>query len=217
MSAETSPQPRGKGVLVGASAPGLESLLQQLAKTASEARRHEMLAGCSELHSREGVKLLYSEVLKLSYVDLDQAERLAECSCTLAAPLRDPLAKAFALRSVGHVLFMRSRYEPALAQYSAALALLDAAGEELERGRTLATGLQVLIYLGRYDEAFEWAARAREIYERNHDELRLARLGSNVGNIFYRQDRYEEAIEAYNAAYERLKELGDARDVTAVL
>jgi len=202
---------------VGASAPALESLVQQLAKTASEPRRHEILARCPALQSREGVELLYSEVLKLSYVDLDQAERLAECSRTLAAPLGDPVANAFALRSTGHILFMRSRYEQALAQYSAALELLDAAGEELESGRTLATGLQVLIYLGRYDEAFEWAARAREIYGRNHDELRLARLGSNVGNIFYRQDRYEEAIEAYNVAYERLKELGDARDVTAVL
>ncbi len=202
---------------MGAFAPAVESLLQTIAGTEAESKRRELLALHPELQSREGVKLLYSEVLRLSYIDLDKAERMAGCSRALAEPLQDAVASAFALRCAGHVLFMRSHYEPAFACYSEALTLLDGAGEELETGRTLATGLQVLIYLGRYEEAFEWASRARVIYERNHDELRLARLGSNVGNIYYRQDRYQEAIEAYNAACVSLKELGNARDVTAVL
>jgi CHAT domain-containing protein len=176
-----------------------------------------VLAGHPELRSRDGVQLLYSEVLKLSYIDVDKAERLAECAEWLAADLGDPVAQAFALRCTGHVLFSRSNYDLAFENYSEALTFLDAAGEELEMGRTLATGTQVLIYLGRYEEAFAWAERARQIYERHHDDLRLARLGSNVGNILYRQDRYQEAIEAYTAAYERLKTFGNARDIAAVL
>ena len=51
-----------------------------------------LLASHPELKSREGVKLLYSEVLRLSYVDLDKAERLAECSRMLTEALGDPVA-----------------------------------------------------------------------------------------------------------------------------
>ncbi len=194
-----------------------DSLVEKVANTASERERREILAGSAELNSVEGVKLLYSEVLKLAYVDLEKGERLAESAHWLAGELGDPIARAFALRSTGHLLFARSKHEAAFANYAEALELLEAAGEDLEVGRTLATGLQVLIYLGRYDEAFTWASRAREIYERHHDELRLARLTSNVGNILYRQDRYQEAIENYAQAYKRLRSLGDARDIAAVL
>ena len=70
---------------MGAPAPAIESLVQQLAKTASEPKRHEILARSPALQSREGVERLHAEVLRLSYVDLDQAERLAECSRSQAA------------------------------------------------------------------------------------------------------------------------------------
>ena len=43
--------------------------------------------------------------------------------------------------------------------------------------------------------------RARDIFERLGDRLRLARLDANMGNILYRQDRFEEALELYQRAY----------------
>src|SRR5439155_142461 len=48
------------------------------------------------------------------------------------------------------------------------------------------------------------AARAREIFTRQGDDVRLARLELNVGNIYHRQDRFAEALAAYEQAYERL-------------
>src|SRR5579871_5621056 len=105
----------------------------------------------------------------------------------------------------------------ALQRYEIAIALLERLDRELDIGRTLTSGLQALIYLGRYDQAFEWAERARGIFERHGDQLRLARLKSNMGNILYRQDRHVEALHYYNQAREPLGRLGEPRDLAAVL
>ncbi|HEV2446534.1 MAG TPA: CHAT domain-containing tetratricopeptide repeat protein, partial [Candidatus Sulfopaludibacter sp.] len=56
-----------------------------------------------------------------------------------------------------------------------------------------------------------------EIFLRLGDDLRLARLASNVGNIHFRQDRYREALGMYQEACATLAERGEPRDVAAVL
>ncbi len=197
----------------------LEHLVGRLAKTASGQARHKLLEREISLHNRTTVQRLYAEVLQLAYKDLEGAERLAQAAEWLADRLGDRVSRAAGLRCAGHLHFARARYQQAFDAYAEALSLLEAEGPvcELEAGRTLATGLQVLIYLGRYDQAFEWAGRAREIYTRHHDDLRLARLTSNMGNILYRQDRHQEAIALYQQAHAQLQRLGEPRDVAAVL
>ena len=160
---------------------------------------------------------LHTEVLRLAYVDLQRAERLAQATEWLADVLEDEIARAFSLRSRGHVYFAQGQHPHALECYEAGIVLLERLGEELAVGRTLTSGLQALIYLGRYDQAFQWAERARAIFERHGDELRLARLASNMGNILYRQDRHIEALEYYGQAREPLARLGEPRDLAAVL
>ena len=49
-----------------------------------------------------------------------------------------------------------------------------------------------MILLGEYDQAFQAAERAQEIFDRLDDPWRLARLEINVGNIYHR--RYEETF-----------------------
>ena len=169
------------------------------------------------LRSARSVELLHEEVLRILYADLACAGRLALAARNLADELADPASQATGLRAMGHVSYAGSNYEDALRQYEEALALLTRLGRDHEIGRTLISGLQPLIYLGRYEEAYAWAARAEEIFARLGDELRLARLASNVGNILYRQDRYAEALASYEKAYATLGRLGQHRDVAAVL
>jgi CHAT domain-containing protein len=197
----------------------IAEFVARLAEAPSESARLELLERETGLHQPETVQGLYAEVLQLAYRDTDAAERLAHAAQWLADRLGDRVSRAAGLRCAGHMHFARARYQPAFDAYAEALRLLEEEGPacELEVGRTLATGLQVLIYLGRYDEAFEWAARAREIYARRHDELRLARLTSNMGNILYRQDRHQEAIALYRQACAQLQRIGEPRDIAAVL
>ena len=51
---------------------------------------------------------------------------------------------------------------------------------------------------------FAFAREAREIFSRQGDQWRLARLELNLGNIFDRRDRFEEALACYESAYRYL-------------
>src|SRR5260370_26192808 len=87
----------------------------------------------------------------------------------------------------------------------------------LFRSRTLSSSIQPLILLGEDDKAFKAAARAREIFTRLNDPWRLARLEINLGNIFHRQDRFDEAIAHYQRAYGDLLPYKDAEGIAVVL
>ena len=47
--------------------------------------------------------------------------------------------------------------------------------------------------------------------------LGLARLDSNVGNLFLRLDRFDEALALFQRAHAQLSVLGQPEDVAAVL
>lgn len=190
---------------------------EELASISASDGRGVWLGAHPELYSAGTVTRLHEEVLRLGYVDLDKAERLAQASCSIADRLQDDSALALSLRSAANVSYLRGDHASALAAYTRALELLAPLGREVDIGRTLSSGLQTLIYLGRYEEAYDWAARARDIFRRTGDTLRLARLTSNMGNILFRQDRYGDALALYYDAYEQLQHCGEPRDVAAVM
>jgi CHAT domain-containing protein/tetratricopeptide (TPR) repeat protein len=74
-----------------------------------------------------------------------------------------------------------------------------------------------MILVGEYDLAFKAVERAREIFSRLEDRWRLARLEINVGNIYHRQDRFEESIAHYEDAYRGLMPYKDAEGIAVVL
>jgi CHAT domain-containing protein len=170
-----------------------------------------------ELRTPGTVELLHDEVLRTLYADLTRARRAAQAASELAAELNAPAARAASLRAMGHVHYASSQYEDAIRCYTEAMDILEALDRNADVGRTLISGIQPLIYLGEYEKAFAWAARAGQIFQALGDHLRLARLASNVGNILYRQDRYAEALAKYEEAHATLGRVGEPRDVAAVL
>ncbi|MBS1859013.1 MAG: CHAT domain-containing protein [Acidobacteria bacterium] len=184
---------------------------------AAEPHSPDFFARQPELRATASVEALQDEVLRVLYADPARAAIMARAAFDLAAELADPAARAAALRAMGHVSYVSSRYEEAVRFYGEALDILDALGRDRDAGRTLVSAIQPLIYLGRYDQAYAWAARAELIFQRLGDHLRLARLASNVGNILYRQDRYQEALDSYQRARATLGTAGEPRDFAAVL
>src|SRR5437870_13060074 len=73
-----------------------------------------------------------------------------------------------------------------------AVALFDALGDTSEVARTLSGSIQPLLLMGEYNRAFAAAERARKIFAEEGNTWRLARLDINLGNIYYRQDRFAE-------------------------
>ncbi len=194
------------------------ALIARLASIPESGARRAFLRRNRALHNRAAVEQLYDEVVRLARVDLRQADRLAQSAAWIAEKLGDDFCRAQGLRAAGHVDLIGGRYEKARQSYQSALSIFRRLKCEVEIGRTLYGGsLQALIYLGRYHQAFTWALEARKIFQRIGDKVRLERLESNIGNILYRQDRFEEALETYQRALEGLGRLGEPQDVAITL
>jgi tetratricopeptide (TPR) repeat protein len=139
--------------------------------------------------------------MRVSRVDLRQAERLADAATWLAEKLDDDRCRAHSLRAMGYVLLIRREYTQALRQFEAALRLFRRLREDVDVGRTLSNVLHTLNFLGRYDDALESAKEARRIFERHNEPLRLARLDAAISNVLT-----AESIRGRAAAYERARE-----------
>jgi CHAT domain-containing protein len=195
----------------------LESLMELLALEPDSRQRRQLLQAGREWWKPETVVRLYDEVVRLARIDLRQAERLARAAAWISTQLNDEGSRAASLRAMGHVFYLRRKYEPAREHYQAALDIYERLGRELDVGRTISGSLQTLVYLGRYDDASAGAQRAHDIFLKHGDHLRLARLDTNMGNILHRQDRFEEAVERYQRAYTTFAEIGDPQDVAITL
>jgi len=193
------------------------SWTETLSRIPDERSRSAFLSRDPKLRTPEAVQQLFDEVIRLVRVDLRRAHRLAKAASWLGRQLRDEPSRALGLRALGHVYYLQNKHQFARKHYEAAIAIYAALNRELELARTMTAALQSLIYLGEYDLAFEWSEKARAIFERHGDLLRLARLDTNVGNIFHRQDRFQEAIALYQRAYAVFEEQGQMLDTAIVL
>src|SRR5262249_56096301 len=77
--------------------------------------------------------------------------------------------------------------------------------------------IQPVILLGEYEGAEKGGEKGGTIFEAAKDELRLARLDINVGNIFHRQDRFREALDFYERAHSQLLPDKDKEGIVAAL
>ena len=193
------------------------SWTETLSQIPDERSRRAFLSRDPKLQTPAAAQQLFDEVIRLVRIDLRRAYRLAKATLWLGRQLRDELSRALGLRALGHVYYLRNKYQPARKHYEAAIAIYASLDRELDLARTMTAALQTLIYLGEYDLAFEWSERARAIFKKHDDLLRLARLDTNVGNICHRQDRFQEAIALYQRAYAEFDRQGQVLDTAIVL
>jgi len=178
----------------------LDQLIGELAREPESRRRRQALQTARRWWGPEAVARFYDEVIRLLHVDVQQAERVARAASWLSSRIGDEASRGASFRALGHISYRKRKYQASVDLYQKALDIYQRLGNELETGRTLNSSLQSLIYLGRYDQALEYAGRARAIFEAHGDKLRLARLDANMGNVLYRQDRFEEALTLYQQA-----------------
>ena len=201
----------------GAELTGQDELIDALAGIRQARARATFLRRNRQLWHPSVVERIYARVVRLARTDLVRADGLARAAHWIAERLGDEACRAQSLRAIGHVHHTRGEYAEALEHHQAAQKAYRDLGRDIDVARSLNGALQSLICLGRYDEALAWAAEARAIYERHHNDLGLARLDSNVGNILYRQDRFAEALVLYERAHEQLTRVGEPQDVAATL
>jgi tetratricopeptide (TPR) repeat protein len=194
-----------------------ERLVDELAGLRDDRRRRALLARHPKAVTAALVARLADEVPRRVRVDVQQAMALAEAAELLAKRLETPESLAQSLRAKGNAYYGLNRHKTAVEHHQRAARLFEEQGLFTEVGRTLSTSIQPLILLGEYDRALAAAARAREIFTAQGDELRLCRLELNVGNIHHRQDRFAEALRSYEQAYERLLPLRNVEGIAVAL
>jgi tetratricopeptide (TPR) repeat protein len=179
-------------------------LFEELAALADQASRRRFLSRHPSLLRREVVARLSELVPSKVRIDVKEALALAEAAELIARRLRSPEALAQGLRAKGNALYGLNDHRAAVEHHEEAARLFGQAGNAHEVARTLSTSILPLNLMGEYQRAHDAASRAREIFTREGDDVRLARLEINVGNIYHRQDRFAEGLAAYEQSYQRL-------------
>jgi CHAT domain-containing protein len=194
-----------------------EKLVSKLARLENGPQRQRFLSRHGGLIRTEVVTQLAELVLEKVRVNTREALHLADTALLIARRLRRKRDLALALRARANALYACGDNRAAVEHHERAFKLFESLGESEEAARTMSSSIQPLILLGEYDRALELSERAREIFTRLNEPWRIARLDINVGNIYHRQDRFEEAIEYYERAHRRLLAHRDVEGMAAIL
>ena len=194
-----------------------DTLMAELGQLSSEPARRKFLAQHKKLFRQETVEQLSQLVVQKVRVSTQEALHLAEAAVLIAKRLRRKEALALGLRAKANALYSSGDNRAAIDHHQQAVRLYETLGIWDEAARTLSSSIQPMILAGEYDQAFQAAERAREIFARLNDPRRLARLEINVGNIYHRQDRFEESIAHYERAYTELMPYKDTEGIAVVL
>jgi CHAT domain-containing protein len=186
-----------------------ETLIAELGQLSGETARRKLIR-------QEIVEQLAQLVVQKVRVSTQEALHLAEAAVLIAKRLRRKEALALGLRAKANALYSSGDYRAAIEHHQQAFRLYETLGIWNEAARTLSSSIQPMILVGEYDQAFQAAERAREIFTRRDDPWRLARLEINVGNIYHRQDRFEESIAHYERAYNGLMPYRDVEGMAAI-
>jgi len=149
-----------------------------------------------------------SDIDRLVCCDLKRAGVLAGRIAQLSALVGDPLSEAFSMASHARVLDHRGRHSLANGLYERAASALRTARLSKEAAIIDKQQLHSLIQLGRYQDALRIARSARRVLARG-EPVELGQLEANIGNIYYRLDRYNMALAHYDKARAILSSSGD--------
>ncbi len=195
----------------------MENLIGELGSLETDAARRKFLARNRSLVRSDVVKQLAHAVADTLRTDAHAALRLAEAAVLIARKLRRKEDLALALRAKANALYASRDNLGAVEHHDQAFKIYESLKIWKEAARTLSNSIQPLILLGEYDRAFAASERARQIFTDLGEERRLASLDNNVGNIFHRQDRFDEALAHYERAYKALSALEDWEHVAVTL
>jgi CHAT domain-containing protein/tetratricopeptide (TPR) repeat protein len=81
---------------------------------------------------------------------------------------------------------------------------------------TQVSKLIALATLGRYEEAIECGLRARAVFLAYNDLRAAGKIEHNIGNLYFRRDRYHEAEVFQSAARDRFTALDDQKQLATV-
>jgi CHAT domain-containing protein len=118
----------------------------------------------------------------------------------LSAAKDTTLNRIFALSAMANSYRAASAYQEALEYYNQAGELLEGNQDRLLFGKLQIGKINTLIFLSRYEEAQSLALELEEILLAEGQLIDAAKVMGNLGGLYQRRDRYEEATYYYTRA-----------------
>ncbi len=97
----------------------------------------------------------------------------------------------------GYIYRDRGELASSLNYFEKALAINEKLGDEVAQSVNLSSIAYLNYDLGDYENALEFALRCLPIFERAKDTHRLAALHHILGNIYFKQEQYDEALRYF--------------------
>jgi CHAT domain-containing protein len=116
-----------------------------------------------------------------------------------------------AWKMLAYALNADERYEEALPHYQRVIEKLEAAGEHAQAARQKIGYVGALFKSGRYQEALDIADTAENWFLRYNDDFGVARLWTNIGNLYWRNDDPRQAYRYHLMAAQTFEKIGDQR------
>src|SRR5438034_3945822 len=139
----------------------------------------------------------------------DQAMAKSLTALRLASQTNDRVALAEACRLMAHTLNADERYDQSVDYYQKAIALFENSGSGEQAARTRLGFIAALYMMGKYDEALDVAAAAERWFQANNHLSGLAKVYTNIGNLSYRREEHQVALQYHSKARALFEQLKD--------
>src|SRR5215510_1739134 len=141
----------------------------------------------------------------------------AAASLQLLAAIRPSQEiKALAAWSAGLRALIDGEMQTAISELESSEKRFLGVGKIQTAAATQVSKLIALSMLGRYEEAIECGLRAREVFLAYKDFQAAGKIEHNIGNLYFRRDRYHDAEVFQHAARERFAALNDRKQLATV-
>src|SRR5437016_3522487 len=139
----------------------------------------------------------------------DQAIAQSLAALKVASQTNDRVLLAEACRLMAHTLNADEQYEQSVDYYQKAIALFESSGSGEQAARTRLGFIAALYMMGRYDEAMDVAADAEQWFQANNHLSGLAKVYTNIGNLSYRREEHQVALQYHSKARTLFEQLKD--------
>jgi signal transduction histidine kinase/CheY-like chemotaxis protein/HPt (histidine-containing phosphotransfer) domain-containing protein len=129
--------------------------------------------------------------------EYDDGIEILQSAIAVAREIKNKPLEARILNNLGYIYRDRGDLADALNNFEKALAINEALGDEVAQSVNLASIAYVHYDLNDYEHALDFALRCLPIFERAKDMHRLTSLYTILGNIYFKQEQYSEALRYF--------------------
>lgn len=184
--------------------------------TANETGQQKLLRENSALSDVQLAHLLKDICLEGWSSDTARAQAAATALKLLSVSDSDPEIGALSAWAAGLAALIREQMDEAILRLDESRHAFLMLNKQHLAASTQVSKLIALAYLGRYEEAIECGLSAREVFLRENDLQAVGKIEHNIGNLYFRRDRYFDAEIFQTAARERFTALNDQKQLATV-